>query len=214
MAVVHMATFLVGYWAPLFRVFLCKPKEIQLPGNKEARLSLRSWLAEKFWFRIKTCVRWHFGFGARLSGKLCFRIKTFLERFWSKSKTFCSRNQDWKKGFYSNILDAKQDFHQKNGFEARDLSEKYERYANIWIQQDFFLFKHFVCLQFPVFKHFYLLTMNKMLTTIVCLHKVLPLNQNNNLIQNLQKSLASGQNAWPKFKLVQQKALLQMQNFA
>ena len=105
---------------------------------------------EKFWFRIKTCVRWHFGFGAtlfrkhsfrskpfwipskvyfeermlakhfqaklkqdfsrallvsiqdlwwcyfgfgaRLSGKLCFRIKTFLERFWSKSKTFCSRN--------------------------------------------------------------------------------------------------------------------------
>ena len=84
MAVVHMATFLVGYWAPLFRVFLCKPKEIQLPGNKEARLSLRSWLAEKFWFRIKTCVRWHFGFGARLFGKHSFRSKPF----WIPSKAY------------------------------------------------------------------------------------------------------------------------------
>ena len=131
MAVVHMATFLVGYWAPLFRVFLCKPKEIQLPGNKEARLSLRSWLAEKFWFRIKTCVRWHFGFGATLFRKHSFRSKPFLRYFGAKARHFVRALWIRRKVLFNHI-----------GREAR-LSQKKKKWirSKVYFLQAFFGFE-------------------------------------------------------------------------
>ena len=126
MAVVHMATFLVGYWAPLFRVFLCKPKEIQLPGNKEARLS------EKFWFRIKTCENIVseanlFGFQARcILKRECwpniFRqslSKTFLEHFWFRFKTYGGVILDLVRDFLGNFVLESKPFLRDFGTKAR-----------------------------------------------------------------------------------------------
>ena len=62
-------------------------------------------------------------------GNFVLESKPFLRDFGAKARHFVRAIRIGRKAFRT----RSKTFAKKNGFEARDLSEKYERYANIWI---------------------------------------------------------------------------------